>query len=354
MCFTDVKHRGIIPPLFTPKNTMQIGPFKISAPVIAAPMAGVSDKPYRMLCRAHGAGMVVSEMVTSRADLRETDKTRYRMSYQGEPEPRVVQIVGTEPEIMAEAAQYNVQHGAQIVDINMGCPAKKVCNKLAGSALMADEKRVANILNAVVDAVDVPVTLKMRTGVSPEKRNAPEIAKIAEDSGIKSLTVHGRTRQCKYVGEVEYDTIARIKQDISIPVVANGDIDSPEKAEFVLNYTKTDAVMIGRGAQGRPWLFRQIADHLKTGSYQSAPEFSEQSKIVLTHLKMIYDFYGEYSGVRFARKHIAWYLKYIENSQKFRGIVNRVNNSQLQYQLIKDFYAQLIETKSSETKRIAA
>ena len=351
MCALPAPSAGVLFHSFHPEhtNTMRIGSFELSAPVIAAPMAGVSDKPYRMLCRQHGAGMVVSEMVTSRADLRDTAKTKYRMDYQGEPEPRVVQIVGTEPSMLAEAAQFNVQNGAQIIDINMGCPAKKVCNKLAGSALLADEKLVADILQTVVAAVEVPVTLKMRTGVSPDKRNAPQIAKIAEEAGIQSLAVHGRTRQCKYVGEVEYDTIAEIKSNVAIPVVANGDITSPEKAKMVLDYTGADAVMIGRGAQGQPWFFSQIAAYLKTGCYQAAPSIKQQLEIILAHLKAIYDFYGEYTGLRFARKHIAWYLKNVEDSQGFRRIVNQADNCQQQYQLVKEFFEQ-----THEMKRIAA
>lgn len=354
MAFTHDDHKGIIPLFSAPKLTMKIGSFTLSAPVIAAPMAGVSDKPYRMLCREHGAGMVVSEMVTSRADLRKTTKTRLRMDYQGEPDPRVVQIVGTEPHIMAEAAQFNVQQGAQIIDINMGCPAKKVCNKLAGSALMSDEKRVADILQTVVASVDVPVTLKMRTGVTPEHRNAPQIACIAEDAGIQSLTIHGRTRQCKYVGEVEYDTIAQVKSEAGIPVVANGDITSPEKAKFVLSYTGADAVMIGRGAQGRPWLFAQVTDYLKTGCYKSAPDIKQQSQIILRHLQSIYDFYGDFSGVRFARKHIAWYLKNIDGSDEFRRRVNQVEDCQKQYQLVEDFFEQVQEIEQTEEKKVAA
>ena len=287
---------------------MQIGPYTLSNKVIAAPMAGVTDKPYRQVCREHGAGLVVSEMVTSQLDLRHTTKSKYRLDLAGEPEPVVVQIVGTEPEILAQAAQFNVANGAQIIDINMGCPAKKVCKKAAGSALLANEPLVAQILSAVVASVNVPVTVKIRTGTSPELRNAPNIARIAEDAGVSAITVHGRTRQCKFVGEVEYDTIAKVKQSVNLPVVANGDISSPKTAKEVLEATNADAVMIGRAAQGQPWIFKQIADFIETGQYETIPSATQRALTIVSHHKKIHEFYGEGLGLRLARKHIKWYL----------------------------------------------
>lgn len=318
---------------------MQIGLYKIANPVIAAPMAGVTDKPYRRICRTHGAGMVVSEMVTSRHDLRHTRKTRFRSDLSGEPEPVVVQIVGTEPAMLAQAAQYNVANGAQIIDINMGCPAKKVCKRAAGSALLANESLVAEILSNVVKAVDVPVTVKIRTGTSPETRNAVNIAKIAEDAGVQSLTIHGRTRACKFVGAVEYDTIAKVKQSISIPVVANGDIGSPQQAKQILEYTKADAVMIGRAAQGQPWLFRQVADYLASGKVNPMPAAEQRAVIILEHLTAIHAFYGEPLGVRLARKHIKWYLSHWDTAinDAHRQAINACENPSEQLALIEEF-----------------
>ncbi|NNC99870.1 MAG: tRNA dihydrouridine synthase DusB, partial [Gammaproteobacteria bacterium] len=283
---------------------MKIGPYEIANPVIAAPMAGVTDKPYRKICRLNGAAMTVSEMVTSQPGLRQSTKSRFRSDLAGEPEPVVVQIVGTEPQLLADAARYNVSNGAQIIDINMGCPAKKVCKKAAGSALLENEPLVANILKTVVGAVDVPVTVKIRTGATPEFRNALTIARIAEDAGVSCLTVHGRTRQCKFVGAVEYDTIARIKQRVAIPVIANGDIDSPAKARWVMNQTDADAVMIGRAAQGQPWLFRQVCDYLENGKLTPPPDLQQRALTILNHLEAIHCFYGTPLGVRLARKHI--------------------------------------------------
>ena len=287
---------------------MQIGSYKLANNVIAAPMAGVSDKPFRQVCLKNGAGMAVSEMVTSRVDLHQSTKTRFRLDHQGEAEPRVVQIVGTDPQMLATAARYNVASGAQIIDINMGCPAKKVCQKAAGSALLSDEPLVEAILRTVVDAVDVPVTVKIRTGANPQERNGVTIAKIAEQAGIQAITVHGRTRQCKFVGNVEYDTIASIKNNISIPVIANGDIDSPEQASLVLKHTLADAVMVGRAAQGQPWLFAQIAEYLNSGTILQTPALADRRSTLLSHIKAIHNFYGPALGIRFARKHIKWYL----------------------------------------------
>ena len=287
---------------------MQIGPYKLTNPVIAAPMAGVTDKPYRQVCRAHGAGLVVSEMITSQADLRGTTKTKFRSDLSGEPEPVVVQIVGTDPQQLAEAARYNVANGAQIIDINMGCPAKKVCKKAAGSALLANEPLVANILQTVVTSVEVPVTVKIRTGTTPERKNALTVAQIAQDAGVKAITIHGRTRECKFVGKVDYDTIAAVKASIELPVVANGDISTPQHAEHVMTYTQADAVMIGRAAQGQPWLYQQVADYLSSNQHTTIPSITDRYLTITNHVRAIHSFYGESVGVRLARKHIKWYL----------------------------------------------
>jgi len=279
---------------------MRIGKIELSNPVIAAPMAGVSDRPYRALSRKMGAAMAVSEMLTSKSQLRHTTKTKFRMDIADEQGPVSVQLVGTEPAVLAEAAKFNADKGADIIDINMGCPAKKVCKKLAGSALLSNEQLVGEILQAVVNAVDIPVTLKIRTGITPEERNAIQIAQIAESSGIKALTIHGRTRQCKFVGNVEYDSIKAVKESVQIPIIANGDIDSPEKALQIMTYTKADAVMIGRAAQGQPWLLGQIAEYLETGHYSPEPSLEDKKNIVLQHITDIHSFYGERLGVKFA------------------------------------------------------
>lgn len=302
-------------------------------------MAGVTDKPYRHVCRQNGAGMVVSEMVTSQLDLRHSTKSRYRLDLSGEPEPVVVQIVGTDPQELAAAAQYNVANGAQIVDINMGCPAKKVCKKAAGSALLANEPLVSEILKTVVNAVNVPVTVKIRTGQTPEERNALNIARIAEDAGVQSLTIHGRTRQCKFVGAIEYDTIAAVKQSVTIPVVANGDINKPEQAKHVLEYTGADAVMIGRAAQGQPWLFQQVADFLESGRYTEKPEIMTRAQMIINHLTAIHAFYGDLLGVRLARKHIKWYLEHwdITISNEHRQKINAAEEPLVQIALIETF-----------------
>ncbi len=318
---------------------MQIGPYILSNPVIAAPMAGVTDKPYRQVCREHGAGLVVSEMITSQAQLRDTTKTKYRSDLTGEPKPVMVQIVGTDPEQMAEAAIFNVSNGAQIIDINMGCPAKKVCKKAAGSALLANEPLVSEILSTVVQAVNVPVTVKIRTGTTPDSRNAETIALIAQDCGISALSIHGRTRECKFLGPVEYDSIASVKRSIEIPVIANGDIDSPEKAKQVLDHTGADAVMIGRAAQGQPWLFKQVADYLFSGHYDPIPNLEERYNTILAHIKSIHDFYGEGLGVRLARKHIKWYLSHWDTpiSQAQRLSISTTDSIAQQATLLDDF-----------------
>ena len=320
-----------------------IGHYCIPNKVVLAPMAGVSDLPFRKLCKQLGAGMVVSEMVTSDSRLWKTTKSQTRLAHDQEIEPRVVQIAGNDPQQMADAAALNVQLGAQIIDINMGCPAKKVCKKLAGSALLQDEKLVASILNEVVDAVSVPVTLKIRTGSSPQQRNGTTIAKIAEDSGISALTVHGRTRACKFNGSAEYDTIAKIVQSTSLPVIANGDIGTPHEAKQVLEYTEADAIMIGRAAQGRPWIFREVNHYLATGEVLDNPPASEIQEILLGHLRSLHNFYGEYMGVRIARKHVGWYLKTLADSQQFRAGFNQLECAKAQQDSIQLYFETLIQ-----------
>jgi tRNA-dihydrouridine synthase B len=320
---------------------MQIGPYTLKNRLILAPMAGVTDRPYRQLCKQLGAGMAVSEMISSNSLLWGSTKTKRRANHEGETEPRCIQIAGADPELMAKAAQHNVDNGAQIIDINMGCPAKKVCNVMAGSALLKDEVLVAKILEAVVNAVNVPVTLKIRTGWDKEHRNGVRIAQIAEQSGIQALAVHGRTRACAFSGEAEYDTIAAIKATLKIPVIANGDISSPEKAKYVFNYTGADAVMIGRAALGQPWLFREIEHYLNTGEKLPSPSIMEIRDILLGHIENLYQFYGEYTGVRMARKHLSWYSKGQPHSATFRYTVNRVTSRREQIDLTQTFFAQL-------------
>jgi tRNA-dihydrouridine synthase B len=311
---------------------MRIGPYLLRNNLVLAPMAGVTDRPFRQLCKELGAGMAVSEMVTANALLWGSEKTRRRIDHAGEVEPRIVQIAGADPAQMAAAARFNVEQGAQIIDINMGCPAKKVCNVMAGSALLQDEHLVARILDAVVGAVAVavPVTLKIRTGWDPEHRNGLAIARIAEQAGIQSLAVHGRTRACAYRGEAEYDTIRAIKQEVRIPVLANGDVDSPEKARFVLDHTGADGVMIGRAAQGRPWIFREIEHFLATGTRLPEPSPDEIRAILVRHLENLYTFHGEYTGVRVARKHIAWYTKHQRDGNAFRRHIQQVESREEQ------------------------
>lgn len=321
---------------------MQIGPYKLTNQLILAPMAGVTDRPFRQLCKKLGAGMAVSEMVSSNSLLWGSEKTKRRANHVGETDPRSVQIMGADPQMMADAARYNVDNGAQIIDINMGCPAKKVCNVAAGSALLKDKRLVGEILEAVVGAVDVPVTLKIRTGWDTENRNGVTIGRIAESAGIQSLAIHGRTRACGYKGEAEFDTIAAIKAAIAIPVVANGDITTPEKAKKVLDYTKADAVMIGRAAQGRPWIFREIDHYLKTGEKLPEPGIKEVRDILLEHLENLYAFYGEYTGVRMARKHISWYSKGQRHGAAFRQAVNKVETVEEQKQITINFFEALL------------
>ena len=325
---------------------MRIGPHQLENNLIAAPMAGVTDRAFRALCRRLGAGLAVSEMVTADASLYGSRKTLRRLDHAGERGPIAVQIVGTDPQGLAEAARINVAHGAQIVDINMGCPAKKVCRVAAGSALMRDEALVGRILDAVVAAVDVPVTLKMRTGWDRDNRNAPRIARLAERAGIQALAVHGRTRACGYGGAAEYETIWRVKQEVGIPVVANGDIGSPEKARQVLAQTGADGLMIGRAAQGRPWIFREIAHFLQTGERLPEPDPAWVRDLLLEHLDALYGLYGSSHGVRVARKHIAWYSKTQPGSAAFRQRINAAETTQQQGRLIRDHFASLKDKKT--------
>ncbi len=317
---------------------MRIGPYQLKNNLIVAPMAGVTDRPFRMLCKSMGAGMAVSEMVSSNSLLYGSEKTKRRANHEGEVDPISVQIVGADPKMMAQAARYNVDEGAQIIDINMGCPAKKICNVMAGSALLQNEMLVAEILQAVVAAVDVPVTLKIRTGWDKQNRNAVRIAQIAEASGIQALSIHGRTRACAYTGEAEYDTIAAVKVSVSIPVIANGDITTPEKARHVLQRTGADAVMIGRAAQGRPWIFREIEYFINTGTHLAAPAVSEVQRVLLKHVYDLYDFYGEHTGLRVARKHISWYTKGLAGSAQFRQQMNQLESCAAQLTAVNDFF----------------
>jgi tRNA-dihydrouridine synthase B len=317
---------------------VNIGSIQLRNNLFVAPMAGVTDRPFRSLCKRMGAGMAVSEMVASNSLLWGSEKTIRRGNHEGEVEPKVIQIAGADPEMMAEAAKYNVDNGAQIIDINMGCPAKKICNVYAGSALLRDESLVARIVDAVVKAVDVPVTLKIRTGWDKQNRNALRIAKIAEDHGIRSLAMHGRTRACMYTGDAEYDTIRAVKQSVRIPVVANGDIDTPEKARHVLGYTGADAVMIGRAAQGRPWIFREIAHFLETGTHLPPPEVAEIREVLVEHLQDLYAFYGRERGVRVARKHIGWYTKGLRHSAVFRARMNTLETAEEQLAAVTQFF----------------
>lgn len=320
---------------------MRIGPFSLKNNLIVAPMAGVTDRPFRQLCKKLGAGMAVSEMVTSNSLLYGSSKTRRRANHEGEVEPKSVQIAGADPALMAEAARHNVDRGAQIIDINMGCPAKKVCNVMAGSALLQNECLVGEILDAVVKAVpEVPVTLKIRTGWDREHLNALNVLKIAENAGIQALAIHGRTRACGYTGDAEYDTIKAVKREAKIPVIANGDIATPEKARHVLGYTGADAVMIGRAAQGRPWIFREVDHFLKTGAHLPPPEVSEIHQVLKAHLEDLYAFYGDLTGLRVARKHISWYTKGLVNASSFRHRMNQLESVREQLHAVDEFFAQ--------------
>ena len=317
---------------------MQIGPHILRNNVFVAPMAGVTDRPFRQLCKQLGAGYAVSEMAASNPRLWASEKSSRRIDHAGEMEPKAVQIAGADPQDLADCAKFNVDKGAQIIDINMGCPVKKVCNNWCGSALLQHEDLVARIVNAVVRAVDVPVTLKFRTGWDRENRNALRIARIAEQAGIQMLTLHGRTRADGYKGEAEYDTIAAVKASVKIPLVANGDITTPEKAKFVLEKTKADAVMIGRAAQGRPWIFREIDHFLRTGEHLPPPMVEEVRHLMDEHLRAHYQFYGEYLGVRTARKHIGWYVQDLEGGEAFRQRMNRMESTEEQLLAVNEFF----------------
>ena len=318
---------------------MRIGPYILDGNVVLAPMAGVTDRPFRTLCRAHGAAMAASEMVHSDPKLRDSRKSRLRADHRGEPSPRVVQIAGAEPAMLADAARFNASGGAQIIDINMGCPAKKVCNRQAGSALLADEGLVAEILATVVAAVDVPVTLKIRTGPAPDHRNGVRIAEIAQDAGIAALAVHGRTRAELYKGRAEYDTIRAIRRAVTLPLFANGDIDGPEAAARVLEYTGADGVMIGRAAQGRPWIFREIQHYLDTGEQSPEPDPATVRDLLLGHLQQLHAFYGPEQGVRVARKHIGWYLAGRPDGEGARRTLVRITEPAAQLQGVREYFA---------------
>ena len=322
----------------------QIGSYQLPNPVFVAPMAGVTDLPFRKLCKSFGAGYAVSEMITSRKDLWASLKTSRRANHEGEAAPISVQIAGTDAVMMAEAAAYNIDKGAQIIDINMGCPAKKVCNKWAGSALMQDEKLALEIIEAVVRAsqpYNVPVTLKMRTGWCASHKNALSIARAAQDAGVAMLTIHGRTREQGYQGVAEYDTMAEVKSRLNIPMVANGDVDSPEKAKAVLAYTQADAVMVGRAAQGRPWIFREITHYLQTGQHLAPPLVAEVRRAMLVHLLDHYALYGEFAGLRSARKHIGWYVRELPGGEAFRQRMNLMEDAQTQHQSVAEYFDEL-------------
>jgi tRNA-dihydrouridine synthase B len=317
---------------------MQIGPYRLANRLILAPMAGITDRPFRRLCRRYGAALAVSEMISSNPALRHDRKTLRRTDHGGEPEPRSVQILGNDPAHMAEAARINADRGAQIIDINMGCPAKKVCNKAAGSALLRDEALVGRILETVAGAVEVPVTLKIRTGWDPGHRNAVMVARIAEGTGIRAITVHGRTRACGFSGQAEYRTIQAVKQAVAIPVIANGDIDSPEKAAAVLAETGADAVMVGRAALGRPWLFRMMREYLDGCPVIGEPDAAEIHGVILEHLHELYAFYGEHLGLRIARKHVGWYLEHLPCPSEFIRMFNAQDSTARQSALIDSLF----------------
>lgn len=325
-----------------------IGPHTLSNRVILAPMAGITDQPFRDLCVELGAGLAVAEMMTCNTELWDSDKNRARLVRSSNDGPEVVQIAGSDPQMMADAARLHVDLGADIIDINMGCPAKKVLKKAAGSALLKDTKLVAAILDAVISAVEVPVTLKIRTGWCPESRNGVEVARIAEDAGVQMLTVHGRTRECRFMGDVEYDTIAAIKNTIGIPVIANGDITSPERARHVLDYTGADGVMIGRAAQGNPWIFRQIDHYLNTGEYLPASPLQEVRQVLLKHMTQLHELYGDFRGVLFARKHVGWYTEHIEAASGFKALFNRLESPEQQVRTVQDYFDALMNNTTNK------
>ncbi|HWJ01205.1 MAG TPA: tRNA dihydrouridine synthase DusB [Burkholderiales bacterium] len=320
---------------------MRIGAHVLRSGLFVAPMAGITDRPFRRLARRYGAAVAVSEMVSSRPELRESRKTRLRVDHSGEPGPIAVQIAGADPQMLADAARHNVALGAQIIDINMGCPAKKVCNVLAGSALLEDEALVARILEAVVKAVEVPVTLKIRTGPSPERRNALSVARIAEEAGVQMLAIHGRTRACAFRGHAEHETIAEVKSRLRIPVIANGDVDTPEEAKRVLEATGADGIMIGRAAQGRPWLFREISQFLATGEPAAPAAPAEIRAVLLEHLEALYQLYGEEQGTRVARKHIGWTVRALPGGDEFRCAAVRIESAAAQHSAVNDYFSRL-------------
>jgi tRNA-dihydrouridine synthase B len=320
--------------------SFSIGPYTFQNRLVLAPMAGVTDRPFRQLCRSLGAGMTVSEMISSRPELRHSRKTRLRMDHAGEPGPIIVQIAGGIPKLMADAASYNVDQGAQIIDINMGCPAKKVCKVDAGSSLLRDTALITSILESVVKSVSVPVTLKIRTGWSRENRNALEVARIAEDCGIQALTVHGRTREDKYLGVAEYETIRQVKKAVRIPVIANGDIDSEKKAKMVMDFTATDAIMIGRVAQRRPWIFRHMEHYLATGKTAKEPTDQQKRIWLISHLKNLYAFYGEIQGVQIARKHINWQLGQFTTYRQVRPALMQATAADAQLDIVNKYFEQ--------------
>jgi tRNA-dihydrouridine synthase B len=320
---------------------MKIGAHALPSAVFVAPMAGITDRPFRRLARRYGAGLAVSEMVSARPELRESRKTRLRLDHGGECSPVSVQIAGADPAMLAEAARYNVERGAEIIDINMGCPAKKVCNVAAGSALLENETLVARIVEAVVAAVDVPVTVKVRTGPNPERRNAARIARLVEAAGAQMLSIHGRTRACMFEGEAEYETIAEVKSRLRIPVIANGDIATPEQAKRVLRRTGADGILIGRAAQGRPWIFRQITHYLATGELLPAPRPREIGELLVEHLDGLYDLYGDEQGTRVARKHIGWTVRELPGGESLRTHVNGMTAAQAQRAAVNDYFERL-------------
>jgi tRNA-dihydrouridine synthase B len=328
--------------------SFSIGSYSFQNHLVLAPMAGVTDRPFRQLCRSLGAGMTISEMITSRPDLWQSRKTQLRMDHTDEPGPIIVQIAGGIPGMIADAARYNVDHGAQIIDINMGCPAKKVCKVEAGSSLLKNTSLVSDILQTVVKSVPVPVTLKIRTGWSRENRNALEVAKIAEDCGVQALTIHGRTREDKFLGEAEYETIRQVKQAVQIPVIANGDIDCEKKAKMVLDFTAADAIMIGRVAQHRPWIFQQIERYLATGKTAREPTDQQKKLWLINHLKNLYTFYGEFQGVQIARKHINWQLGQFATYRQVKPALMQATVAEAQLDIINLYFEQWFPGKLAE------
>ncbi|MDC9727217.1 MAG: tRNA dihydrouridine synthase DusB [Candidatus Thioglobus sp.] len=323
--------------------SIKIGPYNLASNVLLAPMAGTSDKPFRQLCKSLGAGLTTSEMVVIQEHLLNSNKSKYRLDFSGEQQPISIQIAGSEAQELALSAIKAVEYGADIIDINMGCPAKKVCNKAAGSALMQDEQLVQEILEAVVAAVDIPVTLKMRTGWSVDNKNAPTIAQIAQQAGIQMLSVHGRTRQDKYTGLAEYDTIKTVVNQVDIPVIANGDITSAQKARQVLDYTKAAGVMIGRATQGNPWIFSEINHYLKTGQSLNPVPLEDKKRTILQHIDKIHQFYGDFLGLRLARKHILWYATHLDKNhvQPFWQTINKITDREQQFKIFEDYLNQL-------------